>query len=176
MPISKVKKMFVEVEEPEPEGTVVAVFEGCEPVRFLDEEFQAVDEEGKKRYQAARLRIKELLDGLREFMLSGTQRERAAFKIQALYAGAEACEKLWAGFFAKMPAEKMLKRVTEEGPFDLAKYVSDYQQKHWKPTADLKPKADEPERPRQASRGAAVESTLFELGDETGGDEAEAEG
>lgn len=169
MATRKVKKMFVEVDEPEPEGIVVALFEGTE-IRFAEEEFQAVDDEGKGRYREAKTRIGRFLSGLRNFYLDGAHREMSPFKIHALQAKADGCRELYEKVFKPLSAEAFLKRVETEGPVDMGHWLSEYGDKRWEPTADMKPgpqdQQPQPRRRPRRSQTIATDETLFELPDE----------
>lgn len=163
-------RRFVEVEEEQPQGLVVATYNEA-IIRFTDEEFNDPD-----LFKAAKIRIKSLLEAKRDHFRLAPSVSNAAFKVQASLSAAIACEEIWKTIRPLRP-EHLRSKVEADGPWDFAEMVGDYQEKHWVQTPDVKLADPEPQqRPKRRGMPQFAEPPGGgSLGEEFADDESESE-
>lgn len=136
-------RRFIEVEEEQPQGLVVATYNEA-TVRFTDEEFNDAE-----LFKAAKGRIRTLLQEKRDHFRTAPSRAKAAFQVQAAQNAAIACEEIWQTIRPLRP-EHLRDKVEKNGPWDFAELVADYQEKHFVQTPDVK--LAEPEAQQKPKR------------------------
>lgn len=132
-------RRFIEVEEEQPQGLVVATYNEA-IIRFTDEEFNSPE-----LFKGAKLRIKTLLEAKRNYFRMAPSVSNAAFKVQAAQSASIACEEIWKTIRPLRP-EHLRARVETEGSWNFAAMVAEYQDKHWIQTPDVKLADPEPQQ------------------------------